>query len=391
MCEFFNRAGYKAVNTYITEPQDLINGLKKVSKSKEDFKGMIGFPGTALTVAKIINNPDNFKKTVAEKMRKKFGMFGDILSSLYLHGLEFERVDEIIKNIKVMLLGGEPVEPYREKLKLFYTNAKIFEVYGSTELLLGMVQLSENGNLNPLLNWFIPEIAKPEDIRRAKKNPKYHVEAIPWWKWYDGLRGELIITRDGGCLPLIRYPTGDLVEVVSSKKTLPIRLSTEVSHVTLPEVRVLGRSVEILPSDASEDEMLIFSVARVYPSEIKAKLNSIPQLKMRHFILNIYRPTPQRPFPRWELKIIPEEKIAEKEKIINIVMEKLKETELKQTLDTFSLTYPMEKLFQVEITEPENYEEIEKEIMEKISRKMPLGQVKPKHINFITQEVNKNG
>lgn len=388
MFEFFNRAGYKATYTYITKPQDLIKGLKRVSKSRENFKGMIGFPGTALLVAQIIENSDNFKKTVTEKMKEKFGILGNIFSSLYLHGLRFDRLDEIIKNIEILLLGGEPTEAYREKLKLFYTNAQLFELYGSTELLFGMVQLSKNRNLNPILDWFIPEIARPEDIRRAKKNPEYPIEAIPWWKWYNGLKGELIITRNSECLPLIRYPTGDLVEVVSSKETLPIKLCNEVSSITLPEVKFLGRSIEILPFDASEDEMLIFSVARVYPSEIKAKLNSIEQLKMRHFILNIYRPTTQRPFPRWELKIIPEEKITEteKEKIISMVMEKINETELKQTLETFSLTYPTEKLFQVEITEPEKYKEIEKEIMEKISRKTPLGQIKPKHVHFISEE-----
>lgn len=383
--EVLNKIGYVTITTYITKPQDLVKGLRKISKIRVDVTGIVGSPGVLLAIAQIASDPKIFKKQV----RKKMGKLGELFSSLYLRGINFEKINEIIKNVKVVISGGEPLKPYRKNLTTFYTHAKIFEVYGSTELTLGMLQLSENSYLNPLLDWFIPEIAKPEDIRRAKEDPEYVVEAIPWWKWHSGLKGELIITRNGECLPLIRYPTGDIIEVVNSKKSIPIKLNNELYHVALPEVKVLGRSVEVLPPDASEDEMLIFSVARVYVNELKARLNEIKELKMKHFDLYVYRPTPTRQHPKWKLKIIPKEKILDKEKMQNKVREKIvKETELHQTLETLSLAYPkeyVEELFKVEITEPEEYEKVEEEINKKISEGKPLGQIKPCHVHFVKE------
>ncbi|MEM2614778.1 MAG: GH3 auxin-responsive promoter family protein [Nitrososphaerota archaeon] len=315
---------------------------------------------------------------------------GSIFSYLYLRGVRFKRIQEIIENAEVVISGGESLEPYRRKLKSFYSNAQFFEGYGSTELILGgMIQLSEKTSLSPILGWFIPEIAKPEDIRKAKKDPNYSIETIPWWKWHSGLKGELIITRMGECLPLIRYPTGDLVEVVEARKNIPIKVNGKLKYITLPEVKILGRSVEVLPPDASEDEMLIFSVARVYPSEIKMRLSEMGELKMKHFDLYVYRPTSKRPAPKWKLEIIPEEKILDKEKMAEKVKEKLvKTTELYQTLEALSLAYPkeyVEKLFEVEILQPEDYQKVVREMEEKMSKNRPLGQIKPSHVHFIKE------
>ncbi|MEM2614779.1 MAG: hypothetical protein QXO15_11260 [Nitrososphaerota archaeon] len=65
--EIFPRIGYITISTYITRAGDVIKGLKKVSKSKEDVKGIIGFPGTLLTVAQIVNDPENFKKRLKKR------------------------------------------------------------------------------------------------------------------------------------------------------------------------------------------------------------------------------------------------------------------------------------------------------------------------------------
>lgn len=389
------KIGLDLINTPITSANQLVVALKKVSKVDKYFKGIYGFPSILLTIAQISNNPQVFEERVKEKMKEKLGLvklLTKAASSLYLRGINYEKIKNIITNVEIVLSGGESLEPYKEKLKSFYPNAGFFDVYGSSELGIGMAQLLENGYLNPMLDWFIPEIAKPEEIRKAKKDHEYILKAIPWWEWYKGLRGELIVTRDGDCLPLIRYPTGDLVEVVDPRKNIILNLGCGKFQTILPEVKILGRSIEILPPEISEDEMLIYSVARVYPSEIKVELNRIPSIKVKHYDLYIYKPNKSRVFPKWKIEVIPEERVINKEKLEQEIKRILvKKTEIHETQEPLSLGYSkefVENLFEVKILEPEAYKKVELEMEKRISEGKPLGQIKPSHVHFVNEEIN---
>ncbi|MEM7818787.1 MAG: hypothetical protein QW403_01400 [Candidatus Aenigmatarchaeota archaeon] len=385
------KIGCNLIDTPITSGKELIKGLKKISKVNGSIRGMYGFPSILISVAEISNNPTNFKNRIREKITEKIGsnFLSHIFYLFYTSGINFEKIKHIIENVEIVISAGEPLPPYKDKLKSFFTNAKLFDAYGSSELGIGMIKLLEDGFLHPMLDWFIPEIADPLDIRRVKVQPNYEIKSIPWWEWYKGLKGELIITRDGECLPLIRYPTGDLVEVVDPAKNISLNINGATFQFVLPEVKILGRSVEVIPPDISEDEMLTYSIARIYPSEIKLEVSK-SGIEVLHHNLFIYSPCKSRPFPRWRLEIIPKEEVSNKEELEKEIKNRLIEkTEIKEAYEPLSLSYSkefIEGLFEVKILTPDAYKEIENEIEKRVAEGKPLGQLKPKHIHFVKEE-----
>ncbi|MCW1300522.1 MAG: hypothetical protein OH363_04440, partial [Candidatus Parvarchaeota archaeon] len=386
----------KEIMTNLVAQKDFIKGLKKASKvEKIDF--ISGIPLVYLSLGQIINNPKAFEQKVQNKISEKLGplkFLGKPITRIYLRGINYKKIKENLERTKVGFSFAEPIKPHLQNIKHFFPNLKMREAYGSTELVFGGIQLSDNSDISLMLNWFIPEVAPPEEIMRAKQNPNYRVNAIPWYKWEKGMKGELIATRPGECLPLIRYPTGDLIEVINPAETHTIKLNNERVTITLPTVKILGRSTETVDFSTSE-EMGIFMGAKLYSRQIKEAMAWVGNNgKIKWWDLYILPPK-TTPFTKLRFEIIPEDKIKDENAFKNEVKTLLRREcdELDVVLSKVEENFPNEiidQCLEIVVLTPDDYKRVEKEMEERLKQGRPLGQIKPKQIHIIKTVNNQN-
>jgi phenylacetate-coenzyme A ligase PaaK-like adenylate-forming protein len=388
--------GMREIMTNLVSQSDFIKGLRKASKEEKiDF--MSGVPLVYINIAQIVNNPKVFEQKVQEKISEKLGFFKFLsrpITKIYLRGINYEKLRENLKKVKITYSFAEPVKPYSRNIKSSFPNSKIREVYGSTELVFGAIQLSDNSDLSVMLNWFIPEIAPPEEIMKAKQDPSYKVNAVPWHKWKKGMKGELIVTRPGECLPLIRYPTGDLIEIVNPSEANHLKINNKKLTITLPTIKVLGRSSELVDFSTPE-EMSIFMGAKLYSRQIKEAVASASKYgKVKWWDLYV-TPPGNEPFTKIRFEIIPENKIENESKFKEEIKMLLRKEcdELDVILRKIEENFPkevMDKCLEINILDPDAYKRVEKQTEERLKQGRPLGQIKPKQIHIIKPEGNKN-
>lgn len=101
-------------------------------------------------------------------------------------------------------------------------------------------------------------------------------EPLPW---LDGERGELVLTHvDRDCQPLVRYRTGDLIELTGS--------GTAVCGRTAPRFRVIGRV----------DDMVVVRGINAFPTQVAAVLQQFDALSGEYRIL-LHGPGPYAVLP----------------------------------------------------------------------------------------------
>jgi hypothetical protein len=88
------------------------------------------------------------------------------------------------------------------------------------------------------------------------------------------MRGELILTRPGECLPLIRYPTGDMIEVMDPAYKFTIKLETTSLDITLPAIMSLSRTTNSVDYDSGDQNGNFFGF-KVYSRQINDALFKI--------------------------------------------------------------------------------------------------------------------
>jgi phenylacetate-coenzyme A ligase PaaK-like adenylate-forming protein len=385
------------INSNLTDMKDFIKGLKQASKA-DKIDVIWGIPLVYLTLGQIVNNPESFEKKVQEGVSEKIRplkFLSKPIAKMYLRGINYKKLKENLENAKVGFTFAEPIKPHLKNIKTFFPNLTIRDIYGSTELLLGALQLSDNSDLSVMLNWFIPEIAPPEEIMKAKQDPSFKVNAVPWYEWKKGMKGELIATRPGDCLPLIRYPTGDLIEVVNPAETHHLKINNRTFTVTLPTMKILGRSAELVDFSTPE-EMGIFMGGKVYNREIQEAMAWVSEHgKVKWWDLYVIPPN-DIPFTKFKFEIIPENEIknekAFKKEIAHLLRRECKE--LDYLLGKIEEMYPnkfTDKLIEINILPPQSYKEkVDKVLEERLKQGRPLGQIKPKQIHIIKPEGNKN-
>jgi hypothetical protein len=120
----------------------------------------------------------------------------------------------------------------------------------------------------------------------------------------EGDARELLITRPGESLPLIRYPTGDMIEVMDPAYTFRAKLETAEVEVTLPAIMSLGRASDSVDFD-SVDQSGNFFGFKVYSRQINDALFSIKNI--RWWELYHVKGSPGR----FAFLIIPEERVQD--------------------------------------------------------------------------------
>jgi len=135
------------------------------------------------------------------------------------------------------LFGGEPVEPYRQAIHQAW-GMESFEIYALSELRLVFFECSAHQGLHLWLDRCLPEVIPQAELEKEQRQAGYVPVALPVWQAEEGLTGELVLTSYSDALPLIRYRTADLVQVVGMA---PCRCGR-----TDPRIRVLHRADDIV-------------------------------------------------------------------------------------------------------------------------------------------------
>jgi phenylacetate-CoA ligase len=161
--------------------------------------------------------------------------------------------------LKLGLFGGEAGldDPeFRRRLETTWGFAARNANYGVTDVFSIMAGQSE---IDTDLHFIALDILNPELIDPASG------AALAW---EEGAKGELVLTHlTRQCQPLIRFRTGDIIEITGLGKARCGR--------TAPRFRVRGRS----------DDMVVVRGINVFPTQIAAVLNSFAELSGEYRIM----------------------------------------------------------------------------------------------------------
>ena len=146
------------------------------------------------------------------------------------------RFRDIIK-FRYGLFSGESLEPYRQAIADQY-GLEPYEVYASTEFLCFNVECPYHCGLHFWLDTCIGEIIPLAELEREENTPGYAPQAQFLDQVPAGTVGEYVLTTFSEALPLVRYRTSDLLEVVGAEKCRCQR--------THPRVRILQRLDDVV-------------------------------------------------------------------------------------------------------------------------------------------------
>ncbi len=177
---------------------------------------------------------------------------------------------------EIGLFGGEPLAPYREALRSAW-GLRAYELYALTEYPCFHVECPEGAGIHLWADWCIPELIPLKALEREESDPSageapaHHLfDAAP------GAVGEFVFTSFGRALPLVRYRTGDVIEVIAVS-----RCGCGRTH---PRIRVRGR----------RDDLVNLGVIRFSTADLERCLDGLPgvvawQLRIRR---QGYKPFP---------------------------------------------------------------------------------------------------
>jgi phenylacetate-coenzyme A ligase PaaK-like adenylate-forming protein len=378
-------SGRMGIEDYVTTPVnndgDLVKALREIS-GRGRFDVMAGTPLLYLLISRMVNEPEFYQGLAVDRLKEWYRVppaLGCHVARLYLkllfRNVNVGNLENIIENVGIGVSFSEPMDHYLYQLRRDYPAMQFHDFLGSTEVPFYGVQFSnEHEALSLLLRNVIPEIARPADVVKAMQGTGHRIDAIPWSRWKKGMRGELIISRPGECLPLLRYPTGDLIEVLDAGKEFSIDVEGEKFDFKLPSIKILGRSVDAVDFEVP-DEMGIFLVGKIYSRHINDALFKAGNVKW--WELYHVKGAPGR----LVFLVIPEKDVTDKVSFRKLLMGRLLAEcdELTRALSTAMAL----KTLDIIITKPEAYVHIQNEIDRRIKQGRALGQLKPRHIFMV--------
>jgi len=368
------------ISTLLKDDKDLIKALRRIS-SERGIDIMASAALIIFLIGKMSMEPGYLKGLVEDKIVRTYRFprpLARMMASIYLRGVDQVALRHITDNVSIAISYAEALNPYMGELAKCYPKLKIYDVYGSTENPIMAAQMEHQiSGLSMFISTIIPELAQPEEVIRGKADHSYRVRGVPWFRWKAGMKGELIITRPGQCLPLVRYPTGDIIEVLDPAHQSRIALNGGVEIITLPLIRVLGRSVETLDFEA-HDEAGNFLGIKIYSRYVNEALHR--SSNVRWWELYNIRDTPAR----LAMVVIPERDPQDGMRYKNEIVRRLTE-ERSDIPHTFQVANDLGKL-DIIVLAARSYEAIQAEIDRRIREGRSLGQLKPKHIYVMSSE-----
>jgi hypothetical protein len=375
----FNQAGEvlnmgDPVSTLLKDDKDLIKALQRISSEKS-----IDIMATAALILYLIgrmsHEPDFLNGLIEDKAMRSYHLprpLAKFARWIYLRGIDLDVLRGITDSVTIAISYAEALNPYMSELKKCYPRLQVYDAYGSTENPITAVQIDQSINgLSLFINTIIPEIASPEDIIKSKTDPKHPVKGVPWYDWKAGMSGELIVTRAGQCLPLVRYPTGDVIEILNPAHKIRFDLDGKQVELTLPLVRVLGRAVETLDFEA-KDEAGNYLGMKFYSRYVNEALHR--SSNVRWWEMYNIKEMPAR----LVVVVIPETDPSDIGRFKSEVVRRLTE-EKSDIPHSFQTANDLGKL-EVIVLPAQAYNVIESEIDRRIREGRSYGQLKPKHI-----------
>jgi phenylacetate-coenzyme A ligase PaaK-like adenylate-forming protein len=373
-------AGFCGITDYVSTPvnneRDFVKAMRRISRcATVDI--MAGPPLLYQMITRMAHDMDFYRRLAAEKAHRDYRLpnwAARPAARLYLAGIDPSRLRHLVANAKMAVSFGEPMQHYVDELRRSYPQVEFHDFLGSTEALIYGVQWVDGDDwLSLLLQCVIPELADPAEVLAAREDPGATVAGIPWYQWEAGIRGELILTRPGDCLPLLRYPTGDLVEVVDPAYQVEKDLEGERISFALPAIRMLGRAVDAFDFEVP-DEMGIFPIGKIYSRDVHDAMDRAGNV--RWWELHYLRGSPGR----LVLLVIPEGEPSDKTGFGETLRRCLQNSSplLANAIGTAQVL----GAFELIVTAPEAYTAVQAEIERRVREKRNLGQMKPRHIYF---------
>lgn len=135
-----------------------------------------------------------------------------------------------LAGLRLALLFGSGVSQDSQRVAQEY-GVETFRMQGATDCLLLNVECRMHEGVHIWLDTCIAEILPAAELEERETSAGLGSQAAFLHEAKPGTRGELVVTTFGEALPLIRYRTGETVEVVSNE-----RCKCGLSH---PRVRFL--------------------------------------------------------------------------------------------------------------------------------------------------------
>ncbi len=135
-----------------------------------------------------------------------------------------------LERLRLAVLFGSGISQDSHRVAQEY-GVETFRMQGATDCLLLNVECRMHEGVHIWLDTCIAEILPAAELEERETSAGLRSQAVFLHEAKPGTRGELVVTTFGEALPLIRYRTGETVEVVSSE-----RCKCGLSH---PRVRFL--------------------------------------------------------------------------------------------------------------------------------------------------------
>ncbi len=368
-----------------TDEDGFVKTLIMVSKAR-GINILIAYPVVYYLIAMSASRPewlegkvmDAFSRLMVLPFRVMPGAISKAFARFYLRKIDYANIRNVLDTAKIGYVFGESLDPYQPYIDEHYPSVTFFNILGSTEMLLQAFQaVPDTDDLSVVLKNYIPEIASVEDIEAAKNDPARRLKAIPWYEWKKGMRGELVITRPGECLPLIRYPTGDYVEVIDPAHTVNVNRGSVSYDITLPSIRVLSRTMDLVDFEAPDQSGAFFGF-KFYSKNLSDAMQRVGNIKWWEFYKLHGSPG------RYMLWVVPEMDVKDIAAFRKAIIASLVD-EKEDHAVSFSLAKELDVL-DIIVARPDAYGEIEKTIRQRTRERQPLGRVKPRHIHTLSDE-----
>ncbi|HEY3248815.1 MAG TPA: hypothetical protein VGK88_11045, partial [bacterium] len=134
---------------------------------------------------------------------------------------------------------------------------RAYELYAMTEYPCFHLECREQAGIHIWADKCIPEIIPLDELEREDTDAAYVPQAIHLFDAAAGMKGEFVYTSFGRALPLVRYRTGDVIEVVDTA-----RCGCGRTH---PRIRVRGR----------RDDLVNLGLIRFSTAELDQRLGAI--------------------------------------------------------------------------------------------------------------------
>ncbi len=369
--------GLVKLTTLLTRDTDLMGAMRLASRAQR-IDVLVTSALVLYFLSRSMGEDGFLKNIVREKIRRDYhlGPLSGLAAMLYLRRIDITKLRDTLSRTRMAITYAEPLTPYMQDLRSAFPHMVFHDVLGSTENPVLAAQLDPRvRGLHMFVHAVVPEIADPAKVIAGLESGK-PIEGVPWYEWKEGMKGELIVTRPGQCMPLVRYPTGDMIEVLDPFSE--VRVDVDGGAVaTLPLIRVLGRSVDTLDFEVP-DEMGSFLGNKIYSHHIHEALQ---------------RPNNVRWWELYNIKgepgrlcfiVVPDRPVDDHERFRRETLHRL----LRECDDPHHTLQIGHQLGRVEVlsTRPEAYRLIQEEIDRRVKEGRSLGQLKPKRIHHVESE-----